>query len=93
MERASCGTYDVPGTVLSVLPIVILEQPREAGPIIISMTDGEASVQTGHTHTRLDLNPGGPAPESVLLSPRLDSVPPLKTDHEAKIVSEGTENK
>lgn len=45
---------------------------------------GEAKAQKGHTHKLLDLNPGSPAPESALLTPRLNSALPLKIDHKVK---------
>lgn len=55
--------------------------------------DGEAKAQRGHTHTQLDLNLGGPAPQSVLLTPKGDLVPALKVDYKVKTQSKGTEKK
>lgn len=69
---------------------VILSVIHEAGSIIISIMDGEAKPERGHTHTHLDMSPGSLAPESVLLIPTLES-PPLKTNHKVKMKIQGTE--
>lgn len=79
----------VPGPVLSVLHTVILSMIHEAGSIIISILDGEAKSERGHTHTHLDMSPGSPAPESMLLIPTLESPHSSKV----KMKIQGTERK
>ena len=62
---------------------------HEAGSIIISILDGEAKPGRGHTHTHLDMSPGSPVPESMLL------IPTLEWPHSSKVKMkiQGTERK